>query len=54
MPNNINAILLAAKELVPVVVIDDAKDAVPLSQAITKAGGRFIEITLRTRSSRCD
>lgn len=48
MPNNINAILLAAKELVPVVVIDDAKDAVPLSQAITKAGGRFIEITLRT------
>lgn len=48
MPNDINIILLNAKELIPVVVIDDAKDAAPLSQAITQAGGKFIEITLRT------
>ncbi|MFV0431421.1 MAG: bifunctional 4-hydroxy-2-oxoglutarate aldolase/2-dehydro-3-deoxy-phosphogluconate aldolase, partial [Alphaproteobacteria bacterium] len=51
MANNITNTLLDAQELVPVVVLDNAKDAVPLSKAILAAGGNFIEITLRTAAA---
>lgn len=49
--NEIKKILLEAKELVPVVVIENEEDAVPLAQAICDAGGKFIEITLRTKAA---
>jgi 2-dehydro-3-deoxyphosphogluconate aldolase/(4S)-4-hydroxy-2-oxoglutarate aldolase len=34
--------------IVPVVAIDDAKDAVPLANAMAKGGVRCAEVTLRT------
>ncbi len=43
--------LKQAKELVPVVVLSDENDAVPLARAIKAAGGNFIEITLRTQAA---
>jgi 2-dehydro-3-deoxyphosphogluconate aldolase/(4S)-4-hydroxy-2-oxoglutarate aldolase len=39
---------LARQRVVPVVVIDDADDAVPLAKALTTAGLNAIEVTLRT------
>ncbi len=51
MSNKIKDILRQACELVPVVVMDNASDAAPLSHAITQAGGQFIEITLRTAAA---
>ncbi len=48
MLQKIKETLLNAQQLIPVVIIDDAQKALPLSKAITKAGGDFIEITLRT------
>ncbi len=48
MVHNIKEKILSSRELIPVVVINNAQKALPLSQAITKAGGHFIEITLRT------
>ena len=40
--------LLAAQRIVPVVVIDDADDAVPLATALLENGLGAIEVTLRT------
>ncbi|MBO0802883.1 MAG: keto-deoxy-phosphogluconate aldolase, partial [Nocardiopsaceae bacterium] len=37
-----------AARLIPVVVIDDAKAAVPLGSALKRGGLRCAEITLRT------
>ena len=43
-----NKTLFEQKTVVPVVVIDDVAQAVPLAEAIARAGGKAIEITLRT------
>ncbi len=48
MPHNIITAIKKAQELIPVVVLHDAQDASPLSQAIKAAQGQFIEVTLRT------
>lgn len=40
--------VLAVSPVVPVVVIDDVEQAVPLAQALVRGGVRIIEITLRT------
>jgi 2-dehydro-3-deoxyphosphogluconate aldolase / (4S)-4-hydroxy-2-oxoglutarate aldolase len=40
--------LMAISPVVPVVVIDDAVDAVPLARALARGGVRIMEITLRT------
>ena len=40
--------LLAAQRVVPVVVIDDADDAVPLAKTLLSSGLDAIEVTLRT------
>jgi 2-dehydro-3-deoxyphosphogluconate aldolase/(4S)-4-hydroxy-2-oxoglutarate aldolase len=40
--------LLELAPVIPVVVLDDARDAVPLAQALVAGGLRAIEITLRT------
>lgn len=40
--------LLGLAPVVPVVVIDDAADAVPLARALAAGGLRLIEVTLRT------
>lgn len=37
-----------AKPLVPVIVINDPQDAVPLAKALVEGGVRLLEITLRT------
>ena len=43
-----NKTLFEQKTVVPVVVIDDVAQAIPLAEAIARAGGKAIEITLRT------
>jgi 2-dehydro-3-deoxyphosphogluconate aldolase/(4S)-4-hydroxy-2-oxoglutarate aldolase len=43
---------IAASRLLPVVVIDDAADALPLADALKKGGLRCVEITLRTPAAR--
>ncbi len=40
--------LLAGIKVIPVVVIDDAKNAVPLAECLLEAGLEVIEVTLRT------
>lgn len=40
--------ILSANRVVPVVVLDDAAQAVPLAQALLKGGVKTMEITLRT------
>jgi 2-dehydro-3-deoxyphosphogluconate aldolase / (4S)-4-hydroxy-2-oxoglutarate aldolase len=40
--------LLAAAPVIPVVVLDDADDAVPLAQALVAGGLPVVELTLRT------
>jgi 2-dehydro-3-deoxyphosphogluconate aldolase/(4S)-4-hydroxy-2-oxoglutarate aldolase len=40
--------LLSISPVVPVVVIDDVADAVPLARALARGGVRIMEITLRT------
>ena len=40
--------LLAAQRIVPVVVIDDASNAVPLAETLLESGLHAIEVTLRT------
>lgn len=37
-----------AKPLVPVIVIDDLEQAVPMAQALVDGGVRLLEVTLRT------
>jgi 2-dehydro-3-deoxyphosphogluconate aldolase/(4S)-4-hydroxy-2-oxoglutarate aldolase len=39
---------MAVQPVIPVIVIDDADDAVPLAQALVGAGLRVLEVTLRT------
>lgn len=39
---------IAALRVIPVVVLDDAADAVPLADALAGAGLRCAEVTLRT------
>ncbi len=51
MLQKIKETILASRELIPVVIINDATKALPLSEAIVKAGGHFIEITLRTSAA---
>jgi len=43
--------LLAASPVIPVVVIDDADDAVPLARALIAGGVNVIEITLRSEAA---
>jgi 2-dehydro-3-deoxyphosphogluconate aldolase/(4S)-4-hydroxy-2-oxoglutarate aldolase len=43
---------IAASRLLPVVVIDDAADALPLADALNKGGLRCVEVTLRTDAAR--
>jgi 2-dehydro-3-deoxyphosphogluconate aldolase/(4S)-4-hydroxy-2-oxoglutarate aldolase len=40
--------LLAVSPVMPVVVVDDVEQAVPLARALVRGGVRIIEITLRT------
>jgi 2-dehydro-3-deoxyphosphogluconate aldolase / (4S)-4-hydroxy-2-oxoglutarate aldolase len=40
--------LLSISPVIPVVVIDDVADAVPLARALARGGVRIMEITLRT------
>jgi 2-dehydro-3-deoxyphosphogluconate aldolase/(4S)-4-hydroxy-2-oxoglutarate aldolase len=40
--------VLALAPVIPVITIDDAKQAVPLARALVKGGLRVVEITLRT------
>jgi len=47
-PNTTAARLLATSPVIPVVVIKDARQAVPLAQALARGGVGVIEITLRT------
>jgi 2-dehydro-3-deoxyphosphogluconate aldolase/(4S)-4-hydroxy-2-oxoglutarate aldolase len=42
--------LLASQRVVPVVVIDDAGDAVPLAKTLLASGLNAIEVTLRTEA----
>jgi 2-dehydro-3-deoxyphosphogluconate aldolase / (4S)-4-hydroxy-2-oxoglutarate aldolase len=43
--------VLRAQPVIPVLLIDDAKDAVPLARALAKGGLPAIEITLRTKDA---
>lgn len=43
--------LLATAPVIPVVVLDDAGDAVPLARALTRGGLPVIEVTLRTEAA---
>jgi 2-dehydro-3-deoxyphosphogluconate aldolase/(4S)-4-hydroxy-2-oxoglutarate aldolase len=40
--------LMRVGPVIPVIVIDDARDAVPLAKALVEGGVRVLEITLRT------
>ena len=40
--------LLDANPIIPVITIEDAKDAVPLAEALVSGGIKVLEITLRT------
>lgn len=40
--------ILQASRIVPVTVIDDPEDAVPLGRALLAGGIRVLEVTLRT------
>lgn len=50
MPQNSDALLpiMTGQSVIPVIVLDDAKDAVPLAKALVAGGLPAIEITLRT------
>lgn len=50
MPQNSDALLpiMTGQPVIPVIVLDDAKDAVPLAKALVAGGLPAIEITLRT------
>ncbi|QKV20311.1 2-dehydro-3-deoxy-phosphogluconate aldolase [Oricola thermophila] len=50
MPQNTDALLpiMTGQPVIPVIVLDDAKDAVPLAKALVAGGLPAIEITLRT------
>lgn len=50
MPQNTDAPLpiMTGQSVIPVIVLDDAKDAVPLAKALVAGGLPAIEITLRT------
>jgi 2-dehydro-3-deoxyphosphogluconate aldolase/(4S)-4-hydroxy-2-oxoglutarate aldolase len=43
--------LLGVSPVVPVIVIDDARDAVPLAEALVAGGLRVLEVTLRTAAA---
>jgi 2-dehydro-3-deoxyphosphogluconate aldolase/(4S)-4-hydroxy-2-oxoglutarate aldolase len=45
------AAAIAGSRLLPVVVIDDAADAIPLASALKRGGLRCVEITLRTAAA---
>ena len=45
-----NRLIMAG--IVPVVVIDDAKDAVPVAEAMLAGGINVMEITFRTAAAR--
>lgn len=47
-PSTTTAHLLATSPVIPVVVIKDARQAVPMAQALARGGVGVIEITLRT------
>jgi len=42
---------LVKRPIIPVIVIDDAKDAVPLAEALLEGGVDVIEITFRTAAA---
>ena len=54
MPQNTDALLpiMTGQTVIPVIVLDDAKDAVPLAKALVAGGLPAIEITLRTDAAR--
>jgi 2-dehydro-3-deoxyphosphogluconate aldolase / (4S)-4-hydroxy-2-oxoglutarate aldolase len=43
--------LMAVQPVIPVIVIDNAADAVPLAEALVGAGLRVLEVTLRTEAA---
>jgi 2-dehydro-3-deoxyphosphogluconate aldolase/(4S)-4-hydroxy-2-oxoglutarate aldolase len=49
-PLNIRAIM-AVSPVMPVIVLDDADDAVPLAKALVAGGVRVLEVTLRTAAA---
>jgi 2-dehydro-3-deoxyphosphogluconate aldolase/(4S)-4-hydroxy-2-oxoglutarate aldolase len=53
MPQNTNALqpVLEGQPVIPVVVIDDAKAAVPMARALVAGGLPAIEVTLRTAAA---
>ena len=53
MPQNSDALLpiMTGQKVIPVIVLDDAKDAVPLAKALVAGGLPAIEITLRTAAA---
>ena len=50
MPQNTDALLpiMTGQPVIPVIVLDNADDAVPLARALVAGGLPAIEITLRT------
>ncbi|HEU4850920.1 MAG TPA: keto-deoxy-phosphogluconate aldolase, partial [Telluria sp.] len=40
--------IMHAATVIPVIAIDDPKDAVPLAEALVAGGIRVLEVTLRT------
>lgn len=53
MPQNTDALLpvMTGQPVIPVIVLDDAKDAVPMAKALVAGGLPAIEITLRTEAA---
>ena len=43
--------LMAVQPVIPVIVIDNATDAIPLAEALVSAGLRVLEVTLRTEAA---
>lgn len=43
--------IMAASPVMPVIVLDDVADAVPLAQALVAGGVRVLEVTLRTSAA---
>lgn len=50
-PSTPSGSLLALAPVIPVVVLDDAADAVPLARALVAGGLPVVEVTLRTESA---
>ena len=51
MPTNCFTRPAFTSRVVPVIVLHDVKDAVPLARALVAGGIRMLEVTLRTREA---